>query len=81
MYGAPVCGTAEDCNHSACAATSHFCAGEASIELHPRTDAHNAFNHPQFSGLGTSLTNLKTFGTVTGAQDPRMLLLVGRLRF
>lgn len=46
-----------------------------------RADAHNAFNHPQFSGLGTSLTNLKTFGTVTGAQDPRMLLLVGRLRF
>jgi hypothetical protein len=46
-----------------------------------RADAHNAFNHPQFSGLGTSLTNTKTFGTVTGAQDPRMLLLVGRLRF
>jgi hypothetical protein len=46
-----------------------------------RADAHNAFNHPQFSGLGTSLTNLKTFGTVTGAQDSRMLLLVGRLRF
>jgi hypothetical protein len=46
-----------------------------------RADAHNAFNHPQFSSLGTSMTNTKTFGTVTGAQDPRMLLLVGRLRF
>jgi hypothetical protein len=46
-----------------------------------RVDAHNAFNHPQFSGLGTSLANLKTFGTVTGAQDPRMVLLVGRLTF
>jgi Carboxypeptidase regulatory-like domain/TonB-dependent Receptor Plug Domain len=46
-----------------------------------RVDAHNAFNHPQFSGLGTSLTNTKTFGTVTGAQDPRMLLLIGRFRF
>jgi hypothetical protein len=46
-----------------------------------RADAHNAFNHPQFSGLGTSTTNTKTFGTVTGAQDPRILLLVGRLRF
>jgi hypothetical protein len=46
-----------------------------------RVDAHNAFNHPQFSGLGTSLTNTKTFGTVTGAEDPRMLLLVGRFRF
>jgi hypothetical protein len=50
-----------------------------------RVDAHNAFNHPQFSGLNTSLsaTTLanKTFGTVTGAQDSRSLLLVGRLRF
>ena len=46
-----------------------------------RAEFYNAFNHPQFSGLGTSLTNTKTFGTVTGAQDPRMLLLVGRFRF
>lgn len=46
-----------------------------------RADAHNAFNHPQFSGLGTSVTNAKTFGTVTGAQDPRMVLLVGRFTF
>ncbi len=46
-----------------------------------RADAHNAFNHPQFSGLGTSLTNLETFGTVTGAQDPRTLLLIGRFTF
>jgi hypothetical protein len=46
-----------------------------------RADAHNAFNHPQFSSLGTSMTNTKTFGTVTGAQDPRSVLLAGRLRF
>ena len=46
-----------------------------------RIDAHNVFNHPQFSGLGTSLNNPKTFGTVTGAQDPRMVLLVGRFTF
>jgi Carboxypeptidase regulatory-like domain len=47
-----------------------------------RVDAHNAFNHPQFSGLNTSLSATNTaFGTVTGAQDPRSLLLVGRLRF
>jgi hypothetical protein len=45
-----------------------------------RVDAHNAFNHPQFSGLGTTITN-SNFGQVTGAQDPRMLLLIGRLRF
>jgi hypothetical protein len=47
-----------------------------------RIDAHNAFNHPQFSGLNTSLSATNTaFGTVTGAQDSRSLLLVGRLRF
>ena len=51
------------------------------VSLTFRADAHNAFNHPQFSGLGTSLTNLATFGRITGAEDPRMLLLVGRLRF
>ncbi len=45
-----------------------------------RVDAHNAFNHPQFSGLGTTITSTN-FGQLTGAQDPRMLLLVGRLRF
>ena len=51
------------------------------VSLTFRADAHNAFNHPQFSGLGTSLSNTATFGHVTGAEDPRMLLLVGRLRF
>jgi hypothetical protein len=58
------------------------------IPIHERTaftfrvDAHNAFNHPQFSGLNTSLSATNTaFGTVTGAQDSRSLLLVGRLRF
>jgi hypothetical protein len=45
-----------------------------------RVDAHNAFNHPQFSGLGTTITNA-TYGTVTGAEDPRQLLLVGRFNF
>ena len=46
-----------------------------------RVDAHNAFNHPQYSGLGTSLNTPKTFGTLTGAEDPRMVLLIGRLAF
>jgi len=50
-----------------------------------RADAHNVFNHPQFSGLNTSLSTTtlanRTFGTVTGAQDPRMLLLIARLKF
>jgi hypothetical protein len=45
-----------------------------------RVDAHNAFNHPQFSGLDTTITDAK-FGQVTGAQDPRQLLLIARLKF
>jgi hypothetical protein len=45
-----------------------------------RVDAHNAFNHPQFDNLGTTITSAN-FGQVTGADDPRMLLLVGRFRF
>jgi hypothetical protein len=45
-----------------------------------RADAHNAFNHPQFSNLNTTITN-SAFGTVTSAQDARMLLLTARLRF
>ena len=50
------------------------------VTLTFRADAHNAFNHPQFSGLGTSITSAN-YGQVTGAEDPRMLLLVGRVRF
>jgi len=50
-----------------------------------RVDAHNAFNHPQFSGLNTTLSTANlanhTFGMVTGAQDPRMVLLNGRFTF
>ena len=45
-----------------------------------RADAHNAFNHPQFDGLNTTITN-PAFGSVTSAEDPRELLLIGRLRF
>lgn len=55
------------------------------MKLTIRVDAHNAFNHPQFSGLNTTLnpTNIAnhTFGMVTGAQDPRQLLLIGRFTF
>jgi hypothetical protein len=45
-----------------------------------RADAHNVFNHPQFDNLNTTITS-PAFGSVSGAQDPRELLLVGRLRF
>ena len=50
-----------------------------------RVDANNVFNHPQFSGLNTTLSTANlanhTFGMVTGAQDPRQLLLIGRFTF
>jgi Carboxypeptidase regulatory-like domain/TonB-dependent Receptor Plug Domain len=45
-----------------------------------RGDAYNAFNHPQFDGLGTSITS-GNFGQVTGAHDSRELLVSGRIRF
>jgi Carboxypeptidase regulatory-like domain/TonB dependent receptor len=45
-----------------------------------RADAHNALNHPQFDGLNTTITN-PAFGSVTSAEDPRTILLIGRLRF
>ena len=45
-----------------------------------RGDAYNAFNHPQFDGLGTTITSAN-FGQVTGAEDARVLLVSGRIRF
>lgn len=45
-----------------------------------RGDAYNAFNHPQFDDLGTSITSAN-FGQVTGARDQRELLVSGRIRF
>lgn len=45
-----------------------------------RADAYNAFNHPQFNGLGTSITS-GNFGQITKAQDARTLQVSGRIRF
>jgi hypothetical protein len=45
-----------------------------------RADAYNAFNHPQFDGLGTSITS-GTYGHLTSAEDARILLVSGRIRF
>ena len=45
-----------------------------------RADAYNAFNHPQLDNLNTTITN-PAFGTVTGAEDARELLVDGRFRF
>lgn len=45
-----------------------------------RGDAYNAFNHPQFNGLGTSITS-GSYGQLTSAQDARTLQVSGRIRF
>jgi hypothetical protein len=45
-----------------------------------RGDAYNAFNHPQFDGLSTTIT-AANFGQVTSAEDSRELLVSGRIRF
>lgn len=45
-----------------------------------RADAFNAFNHPQFNNINTSITS-GSFGKLTGAQDPRQVLVSGRIQF
>ncbi len=45
-----------------------------------RVDAYNAFNHPQFDGLSTSIT-ATNFGQVTSAEDSRTVIFSGRVRF
>lgn len=45
-----------------------------------RGDAYNVFNHPQFNGLGTSITS-GNYGQLTSAQDARTLQVSGRIRF
>jgi len=47
-----------------------------------RAEAFNAFNHPNWSGIGTDPTNLGTFGKVTGKSgDVRNLQLSLRFQF
>jgi hypothetical protein len=47
-----------------------------------RAEAFNAFNHPNWNGIGTDPTNLGTFGKVTGKSgDVRNLQLSLRLQF
>jgi hypothetical protein len=51
------------------------------VRFQIRTEAFNAFNHPQWSNLGTNLSSPGTFGRVTLAMDPRTVQVVGRLSF
>jgi hypothetical protein len=66
-------------------------------EIQLRGDAFNVFNHPQFNGINASCTftapgqtgctnpagpgNLTGFGSVSGANDPRILQLSARIKF
>ena len=45
-----------------------------------RLELFNAFNHPQFTGVGTVLGN-PTFGTVTSAAEPRLVQMGFKLTF
>ena len=48
-----------------------------------RADMYNAFNHPQWSGLNTTYSDVRgnTFGRVTGARDGRVVSLSLRIGF
>ncbi len=45
-----------------------------------RAEFYDAFNHPQWSGLNTSITS-PAFGSVTSAMDPRTVQFSGRIQF
>jgi hypothetical protein len=45
-----------------------------------RVESYNAFNHPQWNGVDTG-TGDASFGKVTGAWDPRVFQIGGKLIF
>ena len=46
-----------------------------------RVEAFNALNTPHFNQPGTNQSSASTFGKITGAGDPRILQLSGRIQF
>lgn len=50
------------------------------VNFQLRTDFLNAFNHPQWNGLGTNITN-NNYGKATSAIHMRQLQFVGRITF
>ncbi len=50
------------------------------IQAQYRLEMFNAFNHTQFSGVGTTF-DLPTFGTVTTAAEPRLIEMAVKLTF
>jgi hypothetical protein len=51
------------------------------LTLQFRAEFFNAFNHPNFNNPGTNLTNLQTFGVITGAQASRVTEFALRIFF
>ena len=46
-----------------------------------RLEAFNAINHPNFDKFTTTLRSGSTFGNATGAHDPRIFQLAGKITF
>lgn len=46
-----------------------------------RVEEFNSTNHPHFSQPGSNVSAKSTFGKITGAGEPRILQLVGRIEF
>jgi hypothetical protein len=51
------------------------------LRMQFRTEAYSAMNHPQWGNPGTSLSNLNTFGVITGAGGARSVELTMRFFF
>lgn len=50
------------------------------INFRLRAEFYDAFNHPQWNGLNTTITS-PAFGSVTSAMDPRTIQFAGRIQF
>ena len=51
------------------------------IKLNIRWEMFNMFNHARFNSPGVSLNSANTFGVITGAQDPRIMQVAGKMTF
>lgn len=51
------------------------------VSLQFRADAFNVWNHTEFSSVGNNFSVPSTFGKITGAKNPRSMMLGLRLQF
>jgi hypothetical protein len=51
------------------------------IKLNVRGEIFNTFNHARFNNPGVNLNSGNTFGVITGALDPRIMQVAGKLTF